>query len=120
MEMPIQYPYFARLPLSDIEREYVFYHTPRYEFVLGKVKGLLERMAVSRPAGAPPKILDFGPHFLTQILREETGAIVNQLGWRYDSISRLKTGETHIDFDLNRTPFTAVALYRAARHHRRL
>ena len=97
----IKYPYFSKIGLNPIEIEYLFYHSPRLDYLLEKIKNLINNIEDEKKRAV--NILDIGPHFLTQIIRENSNAVVDQLGWRFDKVSQLKKNETHYDFDLNST-----------------
>lgn len=99
-----RFPYFDIDSFSELELEYFIYHAPRYELLITKIKDLICRIPKSdhpEKSNLKLKILDFGPHFFTQIIRKETDTIVDQLGWRFDSVSKLREYEKHIEFDLN-------------------
>jgi hypothetical protein len=86
-------------PLSDEERAYLAVHRRRLDFVVELVRRL------PLPPGRP-RLLDVGPHFLTELLRERTGARVDQLGFRNDRLSHLRPDETHHECDLSQASLT--------------
>lgn len=98
-----RFPYFDFGTFSELELEYFIYHAPRYEFLISRICSLVNGFNVDSEKSEKERIriLDFGPHFLTEIIRNETNAIVDQLGWRFDSVSKLRGYEKHIEFDLN-------------------
>lgn len=76
-------------------RTYLQVHGRRLEYVVSRVERLLEGRA---PGSA--RVLDVGPHLLTELLRARTPAVVNQLGFA-NAAARLRPGERHFDLDLN-------------------
>jgi trans-aconitate methyltransferase len=81
---------------SHEERTYLAVHHRRLEYVVA----LVMRLTAATPR---PRLLDVGPHLLTELLRDRTGALVDQLGFRNDRLSRPRPGEAHYDLDLNST-----------------
>jgi hypothetical protein len=74
--------------------KYLETHARRYEILLGAVG----RLAAGR---SPFRILDVGPAYQTDAMREAIpGAVVDTLGWA-DPRFPLRDGEKHIEFDLN-------------------
>ncbi len=97
-----RFPFFEFSSFNEIEKEYYIYHIPRFELLLGLVNDIIAKLKkTNSDIDRKIRILDLGPHFLTEIMRNETDAAVDQLGWRYDFITKPRIGETHIEFNLN-------------------
>ena len=83
--------HFATWDLNDEERRYLDLHSPRFAYVLPLVA-----------AGEPERILDVGPHFLTELLDVSfPSATLDTLGFRNPSCYREERVARHFDFDLN-------------------
>jgi SAM-dependent methyltransferase len=83
--------HFATWDLNDEERRYLDLHSPRFAYVLPLVA-----------AGEPERILDVGPHFLTELLGVSfPSATLDTLGFRNPSCYREERVARHFDFDLN-------------------
>ncbi|MSO41283.1 MAG: methyltransferase domain-containing protein [Solirubrobacterales bacterium] len=92
---------FDSLPLEGEERIYLATHAPRYRYLLDRVD------AVRRELGFPQegrglRLLDIGPSFQTQLLRDRyPDAEVATLGLEPSAVSSARPGERHVEFDLN-------------------
>ncbi|MGZ4338357.1 MAG: class I SAM-dependent methyltransferase [Gaiellaceae bacterium] len=76
---------------------YARMHAPRYEILLGAVE-----TAIAGRAAAPVSLLDVGPSFQTEAIRElYPGVRVDSLGFLDARFPPPRDGERHIDFDLN-------------------
>ena len=83
--------HFASWDLNDEERRYLDLHAPRFAYVLPLVAD-----------SQPKRILDVGPHFLTELLGISfPGATLNTLGFPNPSCYREDRVAGHFDFDLN-------------------
>lgn len=83
--------HFATWDLNDEERRYLDLHARRFAYVLPLVA-----------ASEPKRILDVGPHFLTELLAVSfPDATLNTLGFRNPSCYREERVAKHFDFDLN-------------------
>ena len=83
--------HFASWDLNDEERRYLDLHAPRFAYVLSLVA-----------ASDPKRILDVGPHFLTELLAVSfPDATLDTLGFRNPSCYREERVARHFDFDLN-------------------
>ena len=83
--------HFATWDLNDEERRYLELHSPRFAYVLPLVA-----------ASEPNRILDVGPHFLTELLAVSfPKATLDTLGFRNPSCYREERVNRHFDFDLN-------------------
>ena len=82
--------YFARHELDAGIRQYLQFHANRYAYLLGKVD-----------ANGHERILDIGASFQTTLMREiYPDSAVDTLGFD-DSRFPRRSGDRHIDFDLN-------------------
>lgn len=78
---------------------YARLHAPRYEILLEVVEA-----AIARSASRPVRLLDVGPSFQTEAIRELHPAVhVDSLGFADARFPPPRDGERHIDFDLNRS-----------------
>ena len=76
---------------------YARMHAPRYEILLGAVQA-----AITASGGGPVGLLDVGPSFQTEAIRELYPAVrVDSLGFADARFPPPRDGERHIDFDLN-------------------
>ena len=76
---------------------YACLHAPRYEILLGAVGA-----AIAGGAAGPVGLLDVGPSFQTEAIRELYPAVhVDSLGFADARFPPPRDGERHIDFDLN-------------------
>ena len=76
---------------------YARMHAPRYEILLGAVEA-----AMAGSTGAPVGLLDVGPSFQTEAIRELHPAVrVDSLGFADARFPPPRDGERHIDFDLD-------------------
>jgi trans-aconitate methyltransferase len=83
--------HFTGWELNDEERRYLDLHSSRFAYVLRVVA-----------AYEPTRILDVGPHFLTELLAASfPDATVNTLGFPNPSCYREERVAHHFDFDLN-------------------
>lgn len=95
------FPYL-RSNISPDDEAYLNMHARRFHRTLQLARQFLDGSAVDRQ---PAQIMDVGPHFMTLILRRETGAVVNQLGFSetYGPLTQPRPGERHFIFDLDNT-----------------
>ena len=93
------FPYL--LPdLTPGETEYLEMHARRFHHTLG----LVRRFMGPETAAGPRRLLDIGPSSFTFILRHDTAARVNQLGYlAYAGPGKPRAGEEHFEYDLDRT-----------------
>ena len=83
--------HFADWSLNDEERRYLDLHSRRFAYVLQVVA-----------SSEPKRILDVGPHFLTELLGVSfPDATLNTLGFRNPSCYREERVAEHFDLDLN-------------------
>lgn len=98
----ISFPFFDFNNFNEIEKKYYIYHIPRFALLLSIINDLISKLKErDRKVQSGINILDMGPHFLTEIIRNETDAKVDQLGWRYDFITKPRDEESHYEFNLN-------------------
>lgn len=91
---------FADWDLDEESRTYLAFHRRRYTGLLDDVERA-RREAVAASAEAPLRILDIGPSFETQLLRDSyPAAVVDTLGFRAPQLEP-RPGERHVEFDLN-------------------
>lgn len=76
---------------------YSVYHARRYAALLEVVRRQLAGVAA-------PRILDVGPNAQTELLRRETGAVVDTLGYAHP----LYGGDRHLEVDLDATEHDGV------------
>lgn len=91
--------YFGDWGLDDASRYYVRFHAKRYAFLLKLLQECIGKM----PGKTCERLLDIGPGFLTQLLRE--GGIaetVDSLGC-WDDRFKCRDGDAHFEFDLKNT-----------------
>jgi SAM-dependent methyltransferase len=78
---------------------YARMHAPRYEILLGIVEA-----ALAAGGSGPVCLLDVGPSFQTEAIRELYPDVhVDSLGFADARFPPPRDGERHIDFDLNRS-----------------
>jgi len=74
-------------------------HAPRYEILLGVVDA-----AIAAAGSDPVRLLDVGPSFQTEAIRELfPGVHVDSLGFADARFPPPRDGERHVDFDLDRS-----------------
>ncbi len=84
--------------LAEKDRYYLWFHEPRYRFLLAKLAGLVETL---RRPGEPVRLLDVGASFESTALRELLrDVVVDSLGYP-DGRFPHREHERHVDFDLN-------------------
>lgn len=91
--------YFKNWDLDEPSQEYIRFHGNRYELLLQEInKKLNESNKLDKNA---TKILDIGPAYQTEILRNTLPSVtVNSLGFE-DARFKLRPQDKHFQFDLN-------------------
>lgn len=88
--------HFATYSFNDEQRSYIAYHARRYA-------KLLTLIAQHRDVHQPFALLDVGPAFQTELIRQLfPPAQVDSLGFPFP-YSPMRAGEEHTDYDLNNT-----------------
>lgn len=96
--------HFSKLDLDNESRIFLHYHYQRYEYLFGIVDRYFGKLSADL-GERPVKILDIGPGFQTEILRQTIpGAIVNTLGFE-DSRFIPRSRDQHYQFDLNKAQY---------------
>ena len=102
--LPIEKEILARYDgpaLVPEERVYLRVHARRYEYLLALIDRHRREMGLD-PGGRGMRLLDVGPSFQTQLLRDlYPEATVTTLGLEVSAVSTARPGERHIEFDLN-------------------
>jgi 2-polyprenyl-3-methyl-5-hydroxy-6-metoxy-1,4-benzoquinol methylase len=89
--------------LVEEERAYLRNHAPRFEYLLALVDRIRRNQGFD-PSGRGLRVLDVGPSFQTQLLRDlYPEATVTTIGLEPSAVSTARPGERHIEFDLNDT-----------------
>jgi hypothetical protein len=92
--------HFRGWELSADMRWYLGYNVRRFEVLLERVDDAL-RNGGGMPDGQGVRLLDIGPGFQTQLLRDShPGLTVDTLGFEHASFPA-RAGERHVHFDLN-------------------
>lgn len=92
--------YFDTWDLDQESRGYLRSQAPRYVFLLREIEKIIKRMQ-GEPEARPIKILDIGPAYQTELMRQRLkGVVINTLGFE-DIRFRPREGEKHFQFDLN-------------------
>jgi 2-polyprenyl-3-methyl-5-hydroxy-6-metoxy-1,4-benzoquinol methylase len=87
--------------LAEEERVYLRRHAPRYAYLLALIDELRAELG-SGADGEGMRVLDVGPSFQTQMLRDLYPRFtVSTLGLEPSAVSRARPGESHITYDLN-------------------
>jgi SAM-dependent methyltransferase len=95
--------HFSNWDLNEGERHYLGFHVLRLGCGLRAVADCVARLP---DAGRPLRLLDIGPHFLTELLRRcYPDAVLNTLGHRSPRCYRAEYGGEHLYFDLNDTQY---------------
>jgi len=96
--------YFKPWNLDDESRQFLAYHSRRYSLLLRKVNAVAARVqSAGRPG--PLRILDIGPGFQTELLRQVFAtSVINSLGFR-DTRFQPRLQDRHFEFDLNDAQF---------------
>ena len=93
--------HFAGWDLDPEEQRYLDYHSRRFAFVL-RIVGDCVAQARRNRAGAAVRLLDIGPHFLTELLsRSFADATISTLGYQNPRCYRGARIGRHLEFDLN-------------------
>lgn len=97
--------YFSSYP-RDFDKYYVNFHKYRYNILLNLIDGIHQNMAQK-----DMRILDVGPMFQTNIMRDSfQGAQLNSLGYHWKR-NQMKNQEYHIEVNLNETDDVPVENY---------
>lgn len=92
--------YFSQRDLDPESKKFLRYHFRRYEFLFQKIDRVITNLSLASGQRSI-KILDIGPGFQTEIMRQTLpGAVVNTLGFR-DLRFQARAEEQHFEFDLN-------------------
>jgi SAM-dependent methyltransferase len=95
--------HFAGWDMNEGERHYLRFHVLRLACALRAVGGCVGRLP---GRGSGLRLLDIGPHFLTELLRRcYPGSVLNTLGHRSPRCYRAEHGGQHLHFDLNDTQY---------------
>lgn len=96
--------YYQSRPLNDEEKAYISYNASRIPRVLNAIGTLLPRIPNHGRTGA--KILDVGPHFLTELIHVNfPDLVVNTLGFGDPRLYDTAIVHKHMPFDLNDAQF---------------
>jgi 2-polyprenyl-3-methyl-5-hydroxy-6-metoxy-1,4-benzoquinol methylase len=87
--------------LVEEERVYLRGQAPRYAFLLTLIDELRAELGFGAD-GEGMRVLDVGPSFQTQLLRDlYPRSIVTTLGLEPSAVSTARPGESHVTYDLN-------------------
>jgi hypothetical protein len=90
---------FAQVAADPLSREYLHFHARRFSYLLEIAT------EAAKEFGPACRILDVGPSFQTELIRQSVPqAVVNTLGY-LDGRFPLRPGEQHFPLDLNETQF---------------
>lgn len=92
--------YFNQMHLDEESRDFLNYHFQRYEFLFRRIDHTIEKLRLETRE-QPLRILDIGPGFQTEILRQTIpNAVVDTLGF-LDIRFQAHPQDQHFEFDLN-------------------
>jgi hypothetical protein len=94
--------HFRGMVLDDVSREYLRFHCRRYSILLAVIQSCSK--ILTGHIGSPcHRLLDIGPSFLTQYLRDMFPAIdIDSLRFE-DSRFKCRPSDVHIEYDLTHT-----------------
>lgn len=94
--------YFDAWHLDQEAKQYLQSQSPRYAFLIRNIEHIVNKMQ-DTPTQNPIKILDIGPAYQTEVMRQRfKDVVINTLGFE-DIRFQPRQGERHIQFDLNDT-----------------